>query len=123
MKKNLCALLLFSVLIAAVFSCSKQNEKDLGGGVICDTSNMTFNADIQPILQNYCFSCHGNGLSENGVNFDTYAGVKAVADNGKLIGAITHAPGFVAMPQSAPKLSDCNINRIKDWVSHGAADN
>jgi hypothetical protein len=46
-----------------------------------------------------------------------------VADNGKLVGAITHAAGFLPMPQSAPKLSDCNINKIKDWVNRGALNN
>ena len=84
---------------------------------------MTYAANIKPILQNACFSCHGNGLSQNGINFDTYSGVKAVADNGKLVGAITHASGFSPMPQSAPKLSDCNINKIKDWVNQGAPNN
>ena len=123
MKKLLAFLILSSVSAFIFFSCSKKNEEELGSGTICDTSNMTFSTNIQPILQNFCFSCHGNGLSENGINFDTYAGVKAVADNGKLVGAISHASGFVAMPQSAPKLSDCNINRIKAWVNSGALNN
>jgi hypothetical protein len=105
------------------FSCSKKNEQELGVGAVCDTNNMSYSADIIPILESICFSCHGNGLSENGINFDTYSGVKAVADNGKLVGAISHAAGFVAMPQSAPKLSDCNINKIKSWVNAGAANN
>lgn len=113
------------VLIALllVFSCSKKNEEELGAGATCDSNNMTYAANIKPILQNACFSCHGNGLSQNGINFDTYSGVKAVADNGKLVGAITHASGFSPMPQSAPKLSDCNINKIKDWVNQGAPNN
>ena len=113
------------VLIALllVFSCSKKNEEELGVGATCDSNNMTYAANIKPILQNACFSCHGNGLSQNGINFDTYSGVKAVADNGKLVGAITHASGFSPMPQSAPKLSDCNINKIKDWVNQGAPNN
>jgi hypothetical protein len=119
MKKLFSALLILSI----VFSCSKNNEQNLGGANTCNSTNMTFTTDIKPILQNNCFSCHGNGLSQNGINFDTYAGVKAVADNGKLVGAITHAAGFLPMPQSAPKLSDCNINKIKDWVNRGALNN
>jgi hypothetical protein len=110
-------------ILVVVFSCSKKNEEELGGNTTCNSTNMTFAANIKPILQNACFSCHGNGLSQNGINFDTYAGVKAVADNGKLVGAITHASGFSPMPQSAPKLSDCNINKIEDWVNHGALNN
>jgi hypothetical protein len=123
MKKWLSSLALVIVVLFVTFSCSKKNEQELGVGAVCDTNNMSYSADIIPILESICFSCHGNGLSENGINFDTYSGVKAVADNGKLVGAISHAAGFVAMPQSAPKLSDCNINKIKSWVNAGAANN
>lgn len=119
MKKVFSALLILCI----VFSCSKNNEQDLGGTNACNSTNMTFAADIKPILQNYCFSCHGNGLSQNGISFDTHAGVKAVAGNGKLVGSITHAAGFLPMPQSAPRLSDCNINKIKDWINRGALNN
>lgn len=110
-----------SVLI--IYSCSKKNEEDLSTGTTCNSSNMTYTANIKPILQSFCFSCHGNGLSQNGVNFDTYAGVKAVVDNGKLIGAITHASGFSPMPENGSKLSDCNISKIQDWINHGALNN
>jgi cytochrome c553 len=115
-----------TLALAIIFSCSKKNEEDMGGGngsSTCNSTNMTYSANIKPILQNNCFSCHGNGLSENGINFDTYAGVKAVADNGKLIGAITHASGFSPMPQGGAKLSDCDINKIKDWINRGAQNN
>lgn len=122
MKKVCFALFL---LLFVFFSCSKKNEDELGGNNnnTCVSTNMSFTTNIKPILQNFCFSCHGNGLSQNAVNFDTYAGVKAVADNGKLVGTISHASGFVAMPQSGPKLSECNIDKIKSWVTSGALNN
>ena len=110
-----------------IASCSKSNEASLknssGGTDNCDTVNMTFAADIVPILQANCYSCHGNGLSQNGVSLDSYDQVKTQADNGNLIHVINHAPGYPAMPQGAPKLSDCTINKIKDWVDRGALNN
>jgi hypothetical protein len=109
--------------VVIIYSCSKKNEEDIGGNTTCNSSNMTYTANIKPILQSFCFSCHGNGLSQNGVNFDTYAGVKTVVDNGKLIGVITHAAGFPPMPQGGAKLSDCNISKIQDWINHGALNN
>ena len=116
---------LMLLVFALVFSCSKKNEEEMTNGstTSCNSTNMTFATDVKPILQNNCFSCHGNGLSQNGINFDTYAGVKAVADNGKLIGAINHSAGFSPMPQGAPKLSSCNIAKIQDWVNRGALNN
>ena len=123
MKKLISVSLVVSVLLLIVFSCAKENEQELGAGFTCETSNMTYTKSIQPILESFCYNCHGRGLSQNGINFDTYSGVKAVADNGKLVGAVSHASGFVAMPQSAPKLSDCNIKKIKSWVDAGAPNN
>jgi mono/diheme cytochrome c family protein len=112
---------------AIIFSCSKKSEDQLsensGGGSACDTANMTYSANIQPLLQNNCYSCHGNGQINGGVTLDSYAGVKAVADNGKLIGVVTHSAGFPQMPQGAAKLSDCNINKIRSWINHGKLNN
>lgn len=108
------------------FSCSKSNEEDLTenpGGNTCVTANMRYSTHIQPILQSNCYGCHGNGQVNGGVTLDSHAGVKAVADNGRLVGAITHASGFSPMPQGAAKLSECNINRIKAWIQDGAPNN
>ena len=34
----------------------------------------------------------------------TYTGVKKVASNGRLWGAVSHANGYIAMPKGSPKL-------------------
>jgi len=111
-----------------VSSCSKSNEADLaadttgtGGG--CDTVNMKYATNVQPIISNYCYGCHGNGLTNGGISLDSYAKLKAQVDNGNLIGVITHAGGYPAMPEGGAKLSDCNINIIKDWINRGTQNN
>lgn len=116
------------VAISVLFleGCSKANEKDLqsGNNTGCDTVNMAYQADIQPILAKNCYSCHGDGASSQaGIDLKDYGHVKAQADNGNLIGVITHAPGYPAMPFNLPKLSDCDINKIRDWINKGAQNN
>jgi hypothetical protein len=59
----------------------------------------------------------------SGVKLEDYADVKEHADHGDLMGTITHAAGFPAMPQGGTKLSDCNINKIRAWINRGAEDN
>jgi hypothetical protein len=59
----------------------------------------------------------------NGVDLDGYANLKARAANGDLTGVITHAAGYPPMPGDGGKLSDCEINKIKAWISRGAPDN
>jgi hypothetical protein len=94
-----------------------------GGGTTCVTTGMKFSTDISPILTSTCSGCHSGSTLNGGVNVGTYAGVKAIADNGKLIGTITHASGFKPMPDGGSKLSDCNIAKIQAWVSAGAPNN
>ena len=118
-----------------IVGCSKTNETTESGnnngntggtggtGGACDTVNMKYAANIQPIIQNNCYSCHGNGLSQNGVSLDSYDKVKKQADNGNLMGVISHASGYTPMPFGKPKLAQCDINKIKDWIERGANNN
>ncbi|PRY07291.1 cytochrome c [Pontibacter ummariensis] len=125
---------LFTLVTAAalallvVTACTSDNEEDslpqpTPQPQQCDVSNVTFSKTITPILSANCYTCHSSSFSEGGVVLDTHAGVKKQADNGTLLGVITHASGFPAMPQGAAKLSDCNIARIKKWIEAGAPDN
>ena len=121
----------FLCLLAATLffvGCSKTNEEaesksnsTTAGGTTttCDTVNMSYAINIQPIIKANCYSCHANGVAESGVTLETYNQVKQKASSGLLLNVITHASGFPAMPYQLPKLSDCDINKIKDWVNRG----
>ena len=126
-KKSTYGCLLVVITALIIVSCSKSNEASLksssGNSDNCDTVNMTYTTDILPILQDNCYRCHGNGLSQNGVSLDSYDKVKTQVDNGNLINVITHAAGYPPMPQDAAKLSDCTINKIRGWINRGALNN
>ncbi|PSL31982.1 c-type cytochrome [Chitinophaga ginsengisoli] len=126
---------LFAIAIACtttIVSCSKDNEQDItnnnpnppdGGNNSCDTANMQYTRDVLPIISGSCYSCHGNGNVSGGVSLGNYAGLKTQADNGNLLHVINHDAGYPAMPQGGSKLSDCNINKIRSWINHGALNN
>ncbi len=124
MKQSISFCTLLMLLWLAV-SCSKTSEDQLATETpaTCDTLNSKYAADVVPILQGNCYGCHGNGASAGGVTLDTYQNVKLRADNGILLGVITHSPGYSPMPQDAPKLSDCDINTIRSWINNGAQNN
>jgi hypothetical protein len=127
MKKSLSFFIPCLLLIAALAACSKENEQALmqQTQVVCDTVNTRYLEDVVPILQANCYSCHGNGSTggSGGILLDGYANLKPWATNGFLVGNVTHAPGFVAMPFGLPKLPDCEVNKIVDWVNRGAINN
>ncbi|MBK6905200.1 MAG: hypothetical protein IPH04_20985 [Saprospirales bacterium] len=95
-------------------------DPDSGG---CDTNNVGFAAYVFPVIQSYCLGCHSGGSPSGGINLNSYAGVQAVAQNGQLYGAISHAQSYSAMPQNGAKLSDCRISKIKSWIDAGALNN
>ena len=104
--------------------CYYDKEELLNPGTaICDTAIVTFSGSVKPILTANCTSCHSRPNPPLGVLLDEYSGVKEQAINGRLLGAVTHSPGFIPMPQNTTKLSDCNIAKIKKWVIAGAPDN
>lgn len=92
----------------------------------CDASVFTYSSVIKPIIDGNCVGCHNGGTSAPAaLDYRTYEGLKAVALNGRLVGAITHAAGFSPMPKGTnnPKLSECKIEQIKKWVQAGAPNN
>lgn len=89
----------------------------------CDTALFTYSGAIAPIVNTYCKGCHNPSSLGGNIDLSTYAGIKAIAANGKLMGSITHTTGFIAMPQSGNKLSDCRIQQIQKWIAAGTLNN
>jgi hypothetical protein len=92
----------------------------------CDTSDITFTGSVSPVLSQYCFSCHSNTTAAaygGNIKLEDYVDVKTYADNGRLLGAIQHSPGYSAMPRGAGKLSDCTIKTIRIWTEDGTPNN
>ena len=89
----------------------------------CQTTDLSFAGTILPILKVRCVGCHSGTSASGGIRLNTHAGVKAVADNGRLMGAITWASGFKPMPEGGAQLPDCEISQIQAWVDQGALNN
>jgi len=89
----------------------------------CSTGTVTYSKDITAALSN-CQSCHSGSAPSGGVNLSNHAGVKTVGDNGKLYNAVSQNGQAQSMPPSpAPKLSTCDISKIKSWVDAGCPNN
>lgn len=118
--------------IWATQSCKTSNEVDL---YPCDTTNISFQDDIVPILETKCYKCHSDAnatqFGEN-VDLEGYADLKSWADwepNGSksiLLANVQHDLSNVehtAMPKGDPKLPQCEIDKIEAWINQGKLDN
>jgi hypothetical protein len=89
----------------------------------CDTTQYKFAANVWPILDASCKSCHSGTFPSGNLRMEGYADAKTNTDNGNLLGTITHTPGYKQMPQGSSKLPDCQISIIRQWIQAGALNN
>jgi cytochrome c5 len=112
--------------IAIVSKWILQGAKDLTcdeNAGSCDTTAVSYSTFISPIISTYCLGCHSGGSPSGNLKLTSYSDVHAIALNGKLVGSMSWANGYKAMPQGTAKLSDCKINKFKAWINHGAPNN
>ncbi len=104
-------------------SCYYDAAENLYPATDCVTANMSYQANIVPILQFNCNVCHSAAVNSGNVNLEEYNQVLISVNNGKLLGSIKHASGFKDMPQNAPKLVACEIAKVEQWIKDGAPNN
>lgn len=100
----------------ALFSCGDDEDE-------CDTSDVTYTNSIASIFNASCAlsGCHVDGNEANAFfSLEGYANSKAVADFGRIVGAVSHQTDFSPMPKDQDKLDQCNIDKITAWVNAGA---
>jgi len=112
-----------AVLLSGCYYDIAEKLYPNNGTANCDTTVVTFSMSVNGILQQNCISCHNNSLTSGNVNLEGYTKVKTYADNGKLIGVISHSSGFLPMPQGGNKLGDCEIATIQKWIANGTPNN
>jgi hypothetical protein len=91
-------------------------------------SAVDFQRDIQPILANHCFKCHGPALQESGMRLDTRATatkrkviVAGKPDASLMIRRIT-AWDEKRMPpaEAGDRLKPAQVEMLKRWIAQGA---
>lgn len=123
MKTKILIAVALSIIVLST-GCHYDVEEKLYGTPACDTSNITYSITISGIISTYsCLTCHSGPTPSGSFNLDSYFNVKAKVDDGRLFGAINHSAGFIFMPQNAPKMSQCDIAKVKAWIDAGAPNN
>ena len=89
----------------------------------CQVSNVKYSANILPIINVHCRSCHSGGSPSGGVDLSTHGTVQQAALNGSLLGSISHLSGYTPMPFNQPMLDSCVVLQFEAWINEGALDN
>lgn len=110
----------FLLLITILSSCYYDVEPNIA----CDTTGVTYSGTITAIISsNGCLAadCHGGANPLSGFRLTDYNSVKTMQS--RLYGALSHSAGYIAMPQNAGKISQCDIDKVKAWIDAGAPNN
>jgi len=104
----------------------------------CSEKEISYKADIQPILQQYCLECHaegGKGYEKSGLLLTSYEGVMKGTRFGSIIkpgDALSstlimlvegRADPSIKMPHGKESLPKEKIELLKQWVKQGAKNN
>jgi uncharacterized membrane protein len=121
-------LIIFGFFIFSLQSCYYDNVEELYPEITngCNTTNVSFSKDVKKIIDSRCIGCHStvNYITiGGGVALEGFENVKTSADNGGLLGSITHDSGYSKMPKGSSKMDDCKIKQIKKWIEDGAKNN
>jgi len=108
-----------AVVLVGVFSLSSEDEVD-------------FSAEIKPIINKHCISCHGGVKKNGGLSFlfeeeafaNTESGKPAIipgdAEHSELIRRLTAEDPEERMPYDASPLSKDEIKLLTRWINQGA---
>ncbi len=121
MKRKIFVLVVLAVFVAVLgfFTFTKDDP-------------INFSADVKPILNKHCITCHGgvkkNGgfslLFENEAFAKTESGQPAIvrgdADHSEFIRRLTSDDPELRMPYNNPMLSEAEIDILKRWINEGA---
>jgi mono/diheme cytochrome c family protein len=140
MRNLILAGLIISALLG-LLSCTEKPTSFDPSPIGSDTL-VSFAADVQPILNTRCLTCHGNpGMNNYSVrNYQTVFGPRPQAQNmrmlevragkpdssylvWKLEGRPTWPISGERMPRFGPYLDPSEIATIRTWIRQGALDN
>lgn len=123
MKRYLIAIL--GVCTVSVTGCYYDHAEELYPAGACDVSSVTYSGTVSKIMQQSCTlsGCHDANTASGGYALDTYNGVAAIANSGKLMSVVKHENGVTPMPQNSAQLDACTINKLQTWVTAGALNN
>lgn len=93
-------------------------------GVAPCAETPSFSRDIQPILSNNCYLCHGTDANtrEAELRLDTEESARGILESGEFLRRITTDDPNDRMPpsDSGKSLSDADITKLRAWLDAGA---
>lgn len=104
-------------LSAGPISSDQQARVDIGTQALLALRANQFRERVQPILETYCYSCHGNGASEGNRAFDEFKSDEELVNDVELWWAVLKNVRTRLMPPAGEEqLNDDERRQLFDWI-------
>jgi hypothetical protein len=86
-----------------------------------DRAPRQFDSEIRPILEDYCYGCHGNGLKKGGVALDALGSDQAkLHDHGLWLRVLKNVRSGIMPPAGKPRPAADEQQVLEDWIKYDA---
>lgn len=76
----------------------------------------SFERDIQPVLEEYCYDCHGDGAKKGGVRLDGFASDAAITDHALWLRVMKNVRAGIMPPADEPRPPAADVAKLMSWI-------
>ena len=95
----------------------------LGGGTALSAearATVDFRKEVRPILQDFCFDCHGDGAKKGHVAFDELTSDAALLDHDFWLKVLKNVRAGLMPPEKKPRPSAEQQQTLERWIKYAA---
>lgn len=90
------------------------------GASAAEPSLQVFRRDIQPVLEKYCYDCHGGGVSKGGVTLDEFSTPAELGDQKLWARVLRNVRAHIMPPADETPLPTPEAEKIMAWIKRDA---
>ena len=85
-----------------------------------DSPLASFNKEIQPVLDEYCYNCHGDGEKKGGINLDAFNSDSDVRNHVLWLRVMKNVRSGVMPPATEPRVPPAEMRTLMTWIKREA---
>src|SRR5690349_21046044 len=110
----------FVLLLACLF-CSRDSRSLADDAAKSTPTDAAYNEQIRPLLQKYCFECHGEKTAKNGLRLDTlsadFLSASAPVVWKDVLSRVVDSGESRMPPEGKPRPSEQEVQTLRDWIA------
>lgn len=90
------------------------------GAAVAPPAVSSFHHDVSPILEDYCYECHGDGMSRGKVAFDELSDADLTGRTDLWFNALQNLRSDIMPPLGKPRPTPAEEQTIVNWIKYSA---